>query len=606
MPKAGEIRLANDSVQHVEFCACIRVVVGGTLATVKAYVLGDHDGWDVLLGRPWLRRMRAMEDHYDEKLVVKGTKGHSQTIPIYPTPGLFEPDCKSWAGEPIRPKPMRRHEEEDEVILVDDDLPILEEVEDMLNELGEFDAAEISAGSERVHVGTEFVSFTTCTVPAAGPDEVEMGRRSQVWATWKRVQRHQPMLSGPERPPNVRSLPLTGAAETSPPIFSAPVTPELDNCETQSAQFGPDSTLPSGAPSDQPQPSPARLSDSTSEQSKSTSDGTSARPYLPSLGFFSQTSVGIHTGGTKFRDSHLLTPTFGFALHESSTSLPRTSDLTRLNSGRETTLHAEISVSQICFRAPPPRVSAGGPIARQAHDANTDERRLLRLPPTAALSRTIELLPPANEATQTMRLLRPTNRVSPHDQGRTLSETNPTHHPQKLLPNTFLTIPSERRPHGCGDHGKSGRADAEEVLAGRTASAGGCDTFGTSAENAVAPWRQQTWTLDTAYCDTYYRANMEAWQHMEATGWTRPDEPAWQRAGHTMHLGRLHWTQLDPLGVGSTRQNEVSWPTMGDMVTNVTLAEGGGAEIWLDPGRIKDAPWDGEELEDINENQGEL
>ncbi|KAF5012460.1 hypothetical protein FDECE_1512 [Fusarium decemcellulare] len=137
MPKAGEIRLANDSIQHVGFCAYIRVVVGGILATVKAYVLGDHDDWDILLGRPWLRRMRAMEDHYDEKLVVKGMKGHSQTIPIYPTPGLFEPDRKTMTREPVRPKPMRRLDEEDEIIFVDDDLPILEEVEDLLNELGE-------------------------------------------------------------------------------------------------------------------------------------------------------------------------------------------------------------------------------------------------------------------------------------------------------------------------------------------------------------------------------------------------------------------------------------------------------------------------------------
>ncbi|RMJ17663.1 hypothetical protein CDV36_002634 [Fusarium kuroshium] len=136
MPVPGQLRMANDQVQRVGSCVYLRVVVGGILATVKAYVLGNHDDWDVLVGRPWLRRMRAVEDHYDDKLVVKGQKGHHQAIPIFPTPNLFEPDDHGRSREPVRPKPMLRSDGEEEIIFVDDDLPILEEVEDILGELG--------------------------------------------------------------------------------------------------------------------------------------------------------------------------------------------------------------------------------------------------------------------------------------------------------------------------------------------------------------------------------------------------------------------------------------------------------------------------------------
>ncbi|RTE70777.1 hypothetical protein BHE90_014829 [Fusarium euwallaceae] len=136
MPVPGQLRMANDQVQRVGSCVYLRVVVGGILATVKAYVLGNHDDWDVLVGRPWLRRMRAVEDHYDDKLVVKGQKGHYQAIPIFPTPNLFEPDERGRAREPIRLKPMLRCDGDEEIIFVDDDLPILEEVEDILGELG--------------------------------------------------------------------------------------------------------------------------------------------------------------------------------------------------------------------------------------------------------------------------------------------------------------------------------------------------------------------------------------------------------------------------------------------------------------------------------------
>lgn len=144
MPTPGMIRLANDQIQRVASCLYLRVVVGGILATVKAYVMGNHDDWDVLLGRPWLRRMQATEDHYGDMLVVKGNKGHSQSLPILPSPYLFEPEKRPHL---VHPKPFQREEEEEEPVFVESDQPILEEVEEILNELGR----EIYTRTDEVH-----------------------------------------------------------------------------------------------------------------------------------------------------------------------------------------------------------------------------------------------------------------------------------------------------------------------------------------------------------------------------------------------------------------------------------------------------------------------
>ena len=132
LPKPGLVRMANDQVHTVEHCAFLRVVIGGILAVVRAYAMGDHDDWDILLGRTWLRRVRAIEDHDEEKLTVRGLKGTHQVIPILPAPNLFERirPLPTFAGAP------RVEVWDEEIVLVEDDEEILAEVEEILNDMG--------------------------------------------------------------------------------------------------------------------------------------------------------------------------------------------------------------------------------------------------------------------------------------------------------------------------------------------------------------------------------------------------------------------------------------------------------------------------------------
>ncbi|KAF5012459.1 hypothetical protein FDECE_1511 [Fusarium decemcellulare] len=505
-----------------------------------------------------------------------------------------------------------------------------------------------------------------------------------------------PRFSGPEGPSNVRSLHFTApaaAAKITPPSFSVAGAPIFDGYKTRQTQFGSDSTLPRvppvqdlsiSAPSRSPpvqfEPvEPSQPSDSVLRAYRFTSYDTSARPDQPCSG--SDLPAFSH-------DSRQTQQNSGLAPLHIVPTLP-TYDLT---------------LPQIRSPTPSPRVSAG---IHKAHDVMTATPQTIELLPPAnnttqttrllrptnraspASPQAVEFLPPANEATQTTRILRPANRVPPNDRERTLSDTNSTL-PQKLLPNTFLTTPSERRPHRCEDHGKPGRAKTGKENKARQVSKRRDDTFSTSAEDAVAPWRQHTWTvlyemgtklkhwepvtnrtdsagwtlrwdtterrlghmllhqnrpaassvgaqqpkthttdpgwrlgtawtLHTGEQDSQTRTTVthitgpswkpgNTWEQPTEpqNDWTRQNEHTWQQAGSTMDLGRLHWTQLDSTVPDSTRQNEVHWPTMGDSVANVTLAEGGGAEVWLDPGRIEEVPWNGGELEDVNEDEVEL
>lgn len=132
LPTSGIVRLANDKLTRVDRCVYVRVVVAGILATVKAYVMGAHKDREILLGRTWLRRIKAKEDYANEKLTVQGAKGTSQTIPIFPAPRLFEPEGRK--RQILRPRPTPP-DKEDEVIFVEGDQEILDEVEATLEQI---------------------------------------------------------------------------------------------------------------------------------------------------------------------------------------------------------------------------------------------------------------------------------------------------------------------------------------------------------------------------------------------------------------------------------------------------------------------------------------
>jgi hypothetical protein len=43
---------------------------------LTAYVMKGDEDWDLLVGRPWLRRVKAVEHYDNPKLDLIGLKGH--------------------------------------------------------------------------------------------------------------------------------------------------------------------------------------------------------------------------------------------------------------------------------------------------------------------------------------------------------------------------------------------------------------------------------------------------------------------------------------------------------------------------------------------------
>lgn len=78
------LKLADDSTSPIRHYALLPVVVGEILTVVRAYITGESHTYDVVLGRSWLKRVRAKIDYDSEQLTVKGRSGFTKVIPIIP------------------------------------------------------------------------------------------------------------------------------------------------------------------------------------------------------------------------------------------------------------------------------------------------------------------------------------------------------------------------------------------------------------------------------------------------------------------------------------------------------------------------------------------
>ena len=50
----------------------VSVNVAGVVAVVRAFILGMGDIYDILLSKRWMRRVRAIEDHGENTLTIRG------------------------------------------------------------------------------------------------------------------------------------------------------------------------------------------------------------------------------------------------------------------------------------------------------------------------------------------------------------------------------------------------------------------------------------------------------------------------------------------------------------------------------------------------------
>ncbi|KAJ4128853.1 hypothetical protein NW768_007374 [Fusarium equiseti] len=129
------IRLANDDVVYIEQFALLELVVGNVLTVITVYLIDGNSDWDLLVGRPWLRRVRAVEHYAEEKLVVRGINGGRSVLDITPCPKRYQPIRQKGETRPAYRQDWSEKLAEEEVVHVENDDEILQEVEDILAEL---------------------------------------------------------------------------------------------------------------------------------------------------------------------------------------------------------------------------------------------------------------------------------------------------------------------------------------------------------------------------------------------------------------------------------------------------------------------------------------
>lgn len=92
------------------------MAVGGNLATVKAYMMGEHD-WDSPL---WPHM--AAENEGQEDLMYRRIQRYLADLLIFPNPYLFDPNQqRPPVIKPIvRPKPSRPEDDKETIVVKND------------------------------------------------------------------------------------------------------------------------------------------------------------------------------------------------------------------------------------------------------------------------------------------------------------------------------------------------------------------------------------------------------------------------------------------------------------------------------------------------------
>ncbi|KAM0364065.1 hypothetical protein ACHAO7_011285 [Fusarium culmorum] len=141
------LRLANDEMAYVSQFAILELVVGNVLTVITVYVIDGACDWDLLVGRPWLRRVQGVEHYADEKLLVRGLSGKKTLIDITPCPKRYHPVEPKDVSRPACKQGWSEKLEGENVVHVENDDEILQEVEEILSGLH----ATVRVAQERVH-----------------------------------------------------------------------------------------------------------------------------------------------------------------------------------------------------------------------------------------------------------------------------------------------------------------------------------------------------------------------------------------------------------------------------------------------------------------------
>lgn len=78
------LRMADDSASPITHYVKFPMVVGGILSIITAYVVSTSHSYDILLGKGWLRRNKALIDFDRDEMTLTGKKGHQHVAYMLP------------------------------------------------------------------------------------------------------------------------------------------------------------------------------------------------------------------------------------------------------------------------------------------------------------------------------------------------------------------------------------------------------------------------------------------------------------------------------------------------------------------------------------------
>ena len=70
MDKEWTLQLADDQLAKAKQYIWLPINVAGIVAVVRAFILDIEDIYDILLSNGWMRRVRAIEDHGENTLII--------------------------------------------------------------------------------------------------------------------------------------------------------------------------------------------------------------------------------------------------------------------------------------------------------------------------------------------------------------------------------------------------------------------------------------------------------------------------------------------------------------------------------------------------------
>ena len=128
------IRLADDSLVRLKHYVWVDLNVEGIVARIRAYIMPVKETYQILLSRRWLKRMKGVEDHRNNTLIIQGVDGILRKAKGRPAPPA---DFELIPSGDQPNKDTSYH---------DMDIDAEDAIDDLLQELDKMDATDKESG----------------------------------------------------------------------------------------------------------------------------------------------------------------------------------------------------------------------------------------------------------------------------------------------------------------------------------------------------------------------------------------------------------------------------------------------------------------------------